>query len=386
MFSLAAATAILSLLASSYAAPQGSSTGVVHKVTVGAGGQLAFAPDSISANVGDTVLFEFHQKNHSATQSSLAAPCSPLANGFNTGFVPVAASVTSGFPTKTYVVQDTKPFWIYCAQDDGAHCHAGMVFAVNCGPTGANNSFAAFKADAIALGSATATAGASYGTPDTTSYPGITVPPLPIPTLVTVPVTLESSTWTTTYSSYPNSPNPTPASLEGNVILVTVGANGQLAYDPPHVSAQPRDTIVFQFHQKNHSASQSSFSDPCRKLQFTSTTGQVGFDSGFMPVPANATVFPTFNITVNDTAPIWVYCRQANHCGSGMVFAINTDESGPDNFAAFQSLAEQINGTGTTTNSSSAGSTTPAPASSGALKLSASLFVSLLGAAAALLL
>jgi hypothetical protein len=64
-----------------------------------------------------------------------------------------------------------------------------------------------------------------------------------------------------------------------------------------------------------------------------------------MPVSANATTFPTFTIQVNDTAPIWVYCRQTGHCGQGMVFAANADECSPQSFEAFQALAIQLNGT-----------------------------------------
>ena len=64
--------------------------------------------------------------------------------------------------------------------------------------------------------------------------------------MLTQAVTVASSTWTTVYSSYPNSPAPTPASLQGNVITVVVGGPGKLLFDPPHVTAQPRDTIMFQ--------------------------------------------------------------------------------------------------------------------------------------------
>ena len=47
-----------------------------------------------------------------------------------------------------------------------------------------------------------------------------------------------------------------------------------------------------------------------------------GFDSGFEPVTEDQDVSerPTYTITVNDTNPIWVYCKQkapANHCGKG---------------------------------------------------------------------
>lgn len=88
------------------------------------------------------------------------------------------------------------------------------------------------------------------------------------------------------------------------------------------------------------------------------------------PVSDDATTFPTYTITVNDvsplsvlyklvinnvhqTKPIWAYCRQANHCGQGMVFSVNAVESGPNNFAAFQSKAKELNGTSSKPPSSS---------------------------------
>jgi hypothetical protein len=84
---------------------------------------------------------------------------------------------------------------------------------------------------------------------------------------------------------------------------------------------------------------------------FTST-GTAGFDSGFMPVAAGATNFPTYTVQVNNTSPIWAFCRQAGHCGQGMVFAANAVESGPKSFEAFVALAKQLNGTSSTSTSS----------------------------------
>ncbi|KAJ7893864.1 hypothetical protein B0H14DRAFT_2246560, partial [Mycena olivaceomarginata] len=104
------------------------------------------------------------------------------------------------------------------------------------------------------------------------------------------------------------------------------------------ISAAIGDTITIEFHPKNHTVTQSSFLDPCKALAETSTTGQVGFMSGFQPVETNATEFPAFAVTINDTASIWGYCGQQGppvHCVSGMVFSINAVESGPNNFSAF---------------------------------------------------
>ncbi|TFK76973.1 hypothetical protein BDN72DRAFT_753732 [Pluteus cervinus] len=341
-------------------------------VQVGAGGKLEFDPPAIGAQPGDQVVFHFNPKNHTVTQSSFASPCGRKDGGIDSGFMPVAANQTDNLPTYTVSVPDTNPIWIYCAQaanTPNSHCGAGMVFAINCGADGAPNSFTNFKASALAIGaSLSASAAAASATPasggyvQTAAYGGYTLPPAPSGQLLTETISVDSSTWVTTYTSYPNSPAPTPASLSGIVHKVIVGGSSGLVFDPPHIQALPRDQVVFEFHDKNHTVTQSSFADPCRKL---SANGATGFDSGFFPVDANATQFPTWTLTVNDTAPIWAYCRQQtpkSHCGSGMVFAINSDEQGARNYSAFLQVAEALNGTAAAANSP----TTPASSASSA--------------------
>jgi plastocyanin len=318
---------------------------------------LKFNPEFVNANLGDTVTFHFQQKNHSVVQTSFAQVCEPLLDAttyqpvFQTAFHPVAVGDTD-FPTEVYTVTNTsKPLWFYCSQT--LHCGKGMVFSINCPSTG-TNTLAAFEAAALAFGAeqaaeaSSASAWSATATPDV--YGGMTYAPVYAPT-VTDTVTFGESTWTTTYQSYENSPDPTPVAAAGVVHTVTVGANGTLTYDPPSIQANVRDTVKFVFAAKNHTITQSSFADPCRKLQFTSTTGQIGFDSGFVPGEADGSA--TFSITVNDTQPIWAYCRQTGHCGQGMVFAINSDESSDRNFAAFENLAKTINGTNAATPSAS---------------------------------
>lgn len=74
-----------------------------------------------------------------------------------------------------------------------------------------------------------------------------------------------------------------------------------------------------------------------------------------MPVAATATTFPTFNFTVKDTTPVWMYCKQTGHCvNSGMVFAINSDESATSTkkFSDFQAAAK-ASGSNTTSSTGS---------------------------------
>jgi plastocyanin len=331
----------------------------------GAGGVLTFSPEAVAADPGDQVVYHFNPKNHTVTQSSFAGPCTHKDGGFDSGFRPVGADVAvADRPTYTVTVNDTQPIWVFCNQardTPNSHCGAGMVHAINCGADGAPNSFTNFKKSALAIGDKLK---ADAQNPPTTTwtadYGGATIPPAPVPSLVTNTVTLGSDIWTTTYSSYPNSPAPTPVSASGNTIEVIVGGpNGNLTFSPSRVSAAPRDTIKFVFHVKNHTVTQSSFSAPCMPLTDKTTGTKIGFDSGFFPVAADATTFPTWSLTINDTAPIWAYCRQGNHCGAGMVFVVNSDETSQRNFSSFQTLAKTLNGSTTNTPSTpNNGSTT----------------------------
>ncbi|KAF5378069.1 hypothetical protein D9615_007498 [Tricholomella constricta] len=322
-----------------------------HDVSVGAGGKLVFDPEFVTAHVGDIVNFVFHPKNHTVTQSSFDQPCVPLHGGFDSGFMPVSAE-TEGLPNYQVHVTEESPVWVHCQQK--GHCGQGMVFAINAPADPSPKSFKAFKDLAIATNgteSSTSTA------PPETSATYIT-PPAPHWESATATVTLGSSVWTTTYTSYDGTPPPTPAA-EPVDHKVIVGADGQLSYNPANISAAIGDTVTFEFRPKNHTVTQSSFLNPCKPLADTSTTGQVGFKSGFRPVTADATEFPQFKITINDTAPIWGYCGQGNHCNSGMVFSINAVESGPNNFAAFVELAKRSDSTSSATTGTDSNSPKP---------------------------
>ncbi|CAE6491818.1 unnamed protein product [Rhizoctonia solani] len=88
--------------------------------------------------------FEFHPKNHTVTESSLAKPCSAIDGGFRTGFVPVKEEKGDDLPVRKFKVVDDKPHWFYCGQV--GHCPAGMVFVVN--PPKSGNTFEKFEGKA----------------------------------------------------------------------------------------------------------------------------------------------------------------------------------------------------------------------------------------------
>ncbi|KAH9979701.1 hypothetical protein BJV74DRAFT_121937 [Russula compacta] len=146
-FALCSGFALLSLAAAE---------GTVHHITVGndTGGTI-YNPTNINAMIGDIVSFTFHPKNHSVTESSFAKPCTPLADGFDSGFHPVAIGTNDSFPTWNITVNSTNPIWVHCRQDANtaaSYCGKGMVFAINPGTPGSNNSFTDFQATALAIG------------------------------------------------------------------------------------------------------------------------------------------------------------------------------------------------------------------------------------------
>jgi plastocyanin len=70
-----------------------------HNVDVGEDG-FVFTPATLKAAVGDTVNFHFYPLNHSVTQSSFDAPCTPLQAGIFSGFHPSSKDqAVSCFPS-----------------------------------------------------------------------------------------------------------------------------------------------------------------------------------------------------------------------------------------------------------------------------------------------
>lgn len=74
-----------------------------------------------------------------------------------------------------------------------------------------------------------------------------------------------------------------------------------LGYTPESITAAVGDMVMFVFMQKNHTVTQSTFADPCRKMDG-------GMDSGFMPNPEGKAGV-TWNMTVEKTEPL---CESIN--------------------------------------------------------------------------
>jgi plastocyanin len=91
-----------------------------------------------------------------------------------------------------------------------------MVFAVNCGADGSQNSFTNFKNAALAQGAAAASSTAGY--PESSASPAVT-----------------------------GSGGATPSATTGPQVhtVIVGGANGDV-YTPSSITAQPNDIVTFQ--------------------------------------------------------------------------------------------------------------------------------------------
>ncbi|KAF1960217.1 hypothetical protein CC80DRAFT_288633 [Byssothecium circinans] len=125
----------------------------------------------------------------------------------------------------------------------------------------------------------------------------------------------------------------------GGLKAAATGMVPVLGFTPESITANMGDMVVFQFMQKNHTATQSTFDQPCKKMEG-------GMDSGFMPNPEGKPGV-TWNMTVSTTEPLWFYCKQqtGTHCGVGMVMSINAKTDNDKTMADFKNLAIKTNGT-----------------------------------------
>ncbi|KAH7083996.1 hypothetical protein FB567DRAFT_474115, partial [Paraphoma chrysanthemicola] len=116
-------------------------------VTVAANNRFQFTPNSITAQPGDMVAFNFVSQNHSVASSNANTPCQPERNAIFSDFQPVAAPASgngngrgkgknrnnnrqaANTPMFMVPITDTQPMYIYCSQ--AQHCQQGMVMIIN---------------------------------------------------------------------------------------------------------------------------------------------------------------------------------------------------------------------------------------------------------------
>jgi len=146
-----------------------------------------------------------------------------------------------------------------------------------------------------------------------------------------------SSATSTAASVAPTAPANTPGQMN-----IDVAFDKNLVFHPSNISA-PVGTLV-TFYIPNfgikHSVTQSSFASPCTYLAANTTSNTpAGFDSGLQSSV-------TFTINITDTDPIWFFCKQVQHCGTGMVGSINAVG---DTYAQYLAAAKAIGSNEVTT-------------------------------------
>jgi plastocyanin len=106
----------------------GSATPGVHTVAAG-NGALAYSPNTITANVGETVEFHFYPPLHSVAKGDFATPCTPSTNGTEFFSGDITTSSGQNANVFTITINDTSPIWFYCVIP--THCQGGMVGVIN---------------------------------------------------------------------------------------------------------------------------------------------------------------------------------------------------------------------------------------------------------------
>ncbi|KAI2776626.1 hypothetical protein F4815DRAFT_334573 [Daldinia loculata] len=162
-------------------------------VVVG-GPQDTFVPNTVKASVGDIIQFQFSNGNHTVTQSTQNAPCTPLEGGIHSGHIPFKDGQTT-VGTFNMPVTNADALFLYCAT--GPHCQEGQVMVVNPaddqqivdyakgsqsttasvdGTTVIGGTVASIPLDAAAFVPAPAQQGAPAGAPPAAAAPAVPAP------------------------------------------------------------------------------------------------------------------------------------------------------------------------------------------------------------------
>lgn len=106
---------------------------------------------------------------------------------------------------------------------------------------------------------------------------------------------------------------------------VKVGSGG-FRFIPDTLNASVGDTIDFMFFPPDHSVIRAAFGFPCIPYEYVTTDGYPFFSGvQYVSVVTDAT---HFQITINDTEPIFYYCGAKNSCEQeGMIGVINPNKT-----------------------------------------------------------
>ncbi|KAH9823720.1 extracellular serine-rich protein [Teratosphaeria destructans] len=118
-----------------------------------------------------------------------------------------------------------------------------------------------------------------------------------------------------------------PTTTDGEITIHTVTVGKVLnEFQPNSINAVPGDIVSFEFWSGNHSVIGAAYGYPCIPVQDV-VDDEPGFFSAFQP-NATDSDHPVWNLTINDTSPVFYYCGAPGSCiGYGMVGVINPNSS-----------------------------------------------------------
>ncbi|KAI0036143.1 hypothetical protein K488DRAFT_41740 [Vararia minispora EC-137] len=149
-------------------------------------------------------------------------------------------------------------------------------------------------------------------------------------------------------------------------VFIQVGANttadATTVFQPNNVTAQPGDTVWFNFTAGNWTATQADFAAPCIFIHDHSPL-ENGFDTGFrMQGNGTSSTYPVPITQANENTTYWFFDH--NTCGEGGVGVINQNVSTGQTIEGFLRNAIRLNGTGAASSSLASSTVTRASASS----------------------
>jgi plastocyanin len=131
-------------------------------------------------------------------------------------------------------------------------------------------------------------------------------------------------------------------------IIITVGGNTTsdpgMVFDPQEVKAVLGDTVIFNFTNGNHTATQSTFAAPCIPAHDFNISLN-GFDSSFRNA-GNESAITILSVPIleqNANTTMWFF--DYNTCAEGGVGVINANDSSLETLAGFERNAMRLNGT-----------------------------------------
>ncbi|KAK9248612.1 Cupredoxin [Lipomyces tetrasporus] len=206
----------------------------VHNVSVGEGA-LDYTPNTISAKVGDFVVFTFLSGTHGVAQASYDSPCLPYSDstegagktGLYSGLI---TPIRNYDPTYTIRIDTTDPIWFYCPE--AFHCQTGMVGVINPGDgqsvadfSSAAENLSRNLAPAVEFGNTTVGATSPVPSPSSSSSAASSVASTSSSSATTTFFTATSAS-SSASAATSSSASASNANIAGSAVLLAVIAGG----------------------------------------------------------------------------------------------------------------------------------------------------------------